>query len=97
MQDDLKSCDCETLLLTVEALKAQLEEQTRLCKEQVIFELETFYYEFLVSWLVFFLGHDCILSSEHNDSTACSYLSCSRRINLSLLRCYFFERLFSIP
>ncbi len=27
--------DHETLLLTVEALKAQLEEQTRLCKEQV--------------------------------------------------------------
>lgn len=27
--------DKETLLLTVEALKAQLEEQTRLCKEQV--------------------------------------------------------------
>ena len=28
--------DREALLLTVEALKAQLEEQTRLCKEQVI-------------------------------------------------------------
>ena len=27
--------DHETLLLTVESLKAQLEEQTRLCKEQV--------------------------------------------------------------
>ena len=27
--------DYDTLLLTVEALKAQLEEQTRLCKEQV--------------------------------------------------------------
>ncbi len=31
--------DKETLLLTVEALKAQLEEQTRLCKEQVSLEL----------------------------------------------------------
>ena len=27
--------DYDTLLLTVEALKAQLEEQTRLCREQV--------------------------------------------------------------
>lgn len=32
----LEEGDKETLLLTVEALKAQLEEQTRLCKEQVI-------------------------------------------------------------
>ena len=30
-----ESEDYENLLLTVEALKAQLEEQTRLCKEQV--------------------------------------------------------------
>jgi len=34
--------DREALLLTVEALKAQLEEQTRLCKEQVI--LQTIYF-----------------------------------------------------
>ncbi len=32
---DERQGDKETLLLTVEALKAQLEEQTRLCKEQV--------------------------------------------------------------
>lgn len=34
-QDDDDNVDKETLLLTVEALRAQLEEQTRLCKEQV--------------------------------------------------------------
>ena len=36
--EDVESCGCEdreSLLLTVEGLKAQLEEQTRLCKEQV--------------------------------------------------------------
>lgn len=33
--DDKVLQEKETLLLTVEALKAQLEEQTRLCKEQV--------------------------------------------------------------
>ena len=33
--EEEKTEDNETLLLTVEALKAQLEEQTRLCKEQV--------------------------------------------------------------
>ena len=32
---DDSSLDQESLLLTVEALKAQLEEQTKLCKEQV--------------------------------------------------------------
>ena len=36
----VKDChgDSETLLLTVEALKAQLEEQTKLCKDQVNFQ-----------------------------------------------------------
>ena len=34
-QGDDDNVDKETLLLTVEALRAQLEEQTRLCKEQV--------------------------------------------------------------
>jgi len=34
-QQDDDNVDKETLLLTVEALRAQLEEQTRLCKEQV--------------------------------------------------------------
>ena len=34
-EDREESHDKETLLLTVESLKAQLEEQTRLCKEQV--------------------------------------------------------------
>ena len=33
--DENESGDYETLVLTVEALKAQLEEQTRLCKDQV--------------------------------------------------------------
>ena len=33
--DEDENVDKETLLLTVEALRAQLEEQTRLCKEQV--------------------------------------------------------------
>ena len=31
----------ETLLLTIEALKSQLEEQTRLCKEQVNLKLRS--------------------------------------------------------
>lgn len=35
-EDDELSCKSpESLLLTVEALRAQLEEQTKLCKEQV--------------------------------------------------------------
>ena len=33
--EDDSGLDKESLLLTVEALKAQLEEQTKLCKEQV--------------------------------------------------------------
>ena len=38
LDDSEEENEREALLLTVEALKAQLEEQTRLCKEQVCTE-----------------------------------------------------------
>ena len=38
--------DTESLLLTVESLKAQLQEQTKLCKEQVSHLLQSCYYKF---------------------------------------------------
>ncbi len=59
-----QKCECETLLLTVEALKAQLEEQTRLCKEQVNYIqtlLQSYMYDNLSNYILNML---CIVISE---------------------------------
>ena len=50
--------DKETLLLTVEALKAQLEEQTRLCKEQV---------QCIYTLIIYINVHACIQVHMYNN------------------------------